>query len=195
VKLDLIPLDCPACGSAMAGDPHDLIFFCAHCASAALLDEQGLQTTESSALLPSPGKHAEVWKPAWIIEAHVEVDQRIRSDGRRTEGWQGEKSFIIPALQLPLIDMMQLARALTAAAGDVGELPREPIRGGTLALEDAITLARHIVIGDEIRKPDKLASVQVDITEKAHRLAAIPFERDEHGLRCAVTGVLVSAGK
>jgi hypothetical protein len=193
VKLHLIPLDCPACGSAMAGESHDLIFFCAHCGSAALLDEEGLETVESTALLPTPGRHARVWKPAWIIEARVTVDERIRADGRQTQGWQGEQRFVMPAFRLPLVDLIELARALAAAAGAVGEVPREPVHGGTLALEDALTLARHVVVGDEIRKRDRLASLQVDITDEGHRLAAIPFEREEAGLRCAVTGVFVRA--
>ena len=88
-----------------------------------------------------------------------------------------------------------LARALSEAAGGAGEVPREPIRGGTLAYEDALVLARHIVVGDEVRRPDNLAAVEVEITETAHRLAAIPFEGAGDGrLKCAITGVVVSPG-
>jgi len=60
-----------------------------------------------------------------------------------------------------------------------------------MALEDALTIARHIVIGDEVRKSDKLASVQVDIDVVTSRLVAIPFEPSNVGLRCAITGVTV----
>ena len=71
-------------------------------------------------------------------------------------------------------------------------MPREPIRGGTLAFEDAVTLARHPVVGDEVRKPGTLEVVYVLISEKAHRLAATPFEEAGDGrLRCAITGVVV----
>jgi hypothetical protein len=191
VTLRLVSLDCPACGSAMKGDPHDVLFFCAHCGSGALLDEEAVTTVESTALLPTPGRHARVWKPAWVLEAEVSVDQRIRADGRHTDGWRGERSFVIPAFPLSLDDLIQLARALSNAAGTVGEVPREPIQGGTLSLEDALTLARHIVVGDEVRRSDMLASVQVEITEKSNRLAAIPFEETKGRLRCAVTGVTV----
>jgi hypothetical protein len=191
MNLHLIGLDCPACGSAMAGEPHDVLFFCSHCGSGALLDPEGLETVESTALLPAPGRHARVWKPAWIIEADVSVNQRIRADGRETQGWQGERTFVVPAFELPLNDIVQLGRALSAAAGAMGEVPSEPIRGGVLTIEDAVILARHIVVGDEVRKPDMLASVQAEVTKKAHRLAAIPFEEVKERLRCAVTGVTV----
>jgi len=192
VNLHLINLDCPACGSAMSGESHDVIFFCSHCGSAALLEEDGLLTVESTALLPSPGRHAQVWRPAWIIEAEVSVEDRIRADGRRTEGWSGERTFVVPAFGLPLPDLMMLSRALSEVVGGVGEVPREPIHGGTLAVEDALTLVRHIMVGDEVRKRDDLASVRVEIRESSHRLAAIPFEGAGDGrLRCAVTGVVV----
>lgn len=189
MTVHLIGLDCPACGSAMRGDSIDVIFFCCHCGSGALLEEGGLDTVESTALLPVPGRHARTWRPAWVIEADVVVGDRIRADGRRTEGWKGERTFVLPAFPLRLPDLVLLSRALSEAAGAVGEVPREPIRGGVLSLEDALTLARHIIVGDEVRKSDMLASVQVEVHEKEHRLAAIPFERDDPGLRCAVTGV------
>jgi hypothetical protein len=191
MTLRLIGLDCPACGSAMRGDPHDVLFFCAHCGSGALLVDDGLQTVESTALLPSPGRSARIWKPAWVIEAEVTVDDRIRADGRPTQGWQEVRTFVMPAFPLPLEDLVRLARALSTAAGAAAEVPHEPIRGGTLTLEDAVTLSRHIVVGDEVRESDMLASVQVEVQTKVHRLAAIPFEEARGGLRCAVTGVTV----
>jgi len=177
----------------MSGGGNDVIFFCSHCGSAALLEEEGLEVMESTAMLPSPGHHATVWKPAWIIEAEVSVDERVRHGGRRSDGWQDETTFVVPAFRISLVDLVTLARALSEAAGGIGEVPREPIQGGTLAYEDALVLARHIVVGDEARRPDDLASVNVEITEKTHRLAAIPFEDAGNGrLRCAITGVTVS---
>lgn len=191
MSLHLIDLDCPACGSAMQGESHDVLFFCSHCGSGAILEDDGLQTVDSTALLPVPGRHARVWRPAWIVEADVVVGDRIRADGRRTDGWRGERTFVVPAFPLPLPDLIQLSRALSNAADVVGEVPREPIRGGTLSLADALTLARHIIVGDEVRKPDMLASVQVEVHEKSHRLAAIPFDEENGWMECAITGMAV----
>jgi len=192
VSLRLIALDCPACGSAMRGGSSDVIFFCSHCGSAALLGREALEAVPSTALLPAPGRHARIWKPAWVLEAAVTVASRQRAGGGRSDGWRGDRTFVVPAFALPLPDLVLLGRSLSQAAGSVGEVPREPIRGGTLAFEDAVTLARHLVVGDEVRKPDQLASVDVTVTEKTHRLAAIPFEDAGDGrLRCAITGVVV----
>jgi len=177
----------------MRAQPNDVLFLCDHCGGGAVLGSDGLDLVESTALLPAPGRHAELWRPAWVLEATVEVSERIRADRRETVGSTDERLFVIPAFTLPLSDLTRLARALTTAAGATGEVPREPVEGGTLAFEDAVTLARHLVVAEEVLKPDMLASVLVVVTPRRHRLAAVPFERAGDELRCAVTGVRVTA--
>ncbi len=191
MTLQLVPLDCPSCGSALRGEGLDTIFFCDHCGDAAILEEEGLQMIESSALLPAPGRSARVWRPAWLVEADVTISERLRHGGRRSDGWQERRVFVIPAFAIPLGDLTRISRALSEAAGETGEVPREPIHGGTLALEDAVTLIRHIVIGDEVRKSDMLASLEVDLDVIDSRLVAIPFEPANVGLKCSITGVTV----
>jgi hypothetical protein len=192
VTLSLVSLDCPSCGSALHGQGFDTLFFCSHCGDAAVLDESGLQMVDSGALVPAPGRVAEVWKPAWLLEAEVDVRERILAHGRRGEGWQGRRRFVVPAFDLPLTDLARLARSLGRAAAGTSEVPRQPIRGGTLALDDAVTLVRHVLIGDEVRRSDMLASVEVILEVTAKRLVAIPFEKAGNGLRCAITGVNVA---
>ena len=191
MTLHLVSLDCPSCGSALHGEGLDTIFFCDHCGDAATLEDDGLQMVESTALLPSPGRHAREWRPAWLVEAEVTVSDRMRAKGRQSKGWQARRTFVIPAFATPLEDLTRIARALSEAVGETGEVPREPIHGGTLALDDAVTMIRHILIGNEVRKSDMLASLQVDIEVVESRLVAIPFEKSNVGLRCAITGVTV----
>jgi len=191
MNLRLVNLDCPSCGSAMHGEGLDTIFFCSHCGDAAVLDDEGLQTVDSTALLPTPGRNARVWRPAWRIEVRLRVHQRVRADGRTTPEWEGRKVFYIPAFDLSLDDTTRLSRALSEVSETLREVPREPIHGGTLSAEDALTLIRHLLIGDEVRRSDMLASVTVDIEEIARGLVALPFEEEDDRLRCAVTGVIV----
>jgi hypothetical protein len=191
MTLRLVNLDCPSCGSAMRGEGFDTLFFCTHCGAAAVLAEGGLETVEGTALLPAPGRRAEVWRPAWRLDLEVNVHERVRADGRRTEGWQGRRVFFIPAFDLALGDLTRLASALAEVAEVVSEVPREPVHGGTLSVEDAVTLARHLLIGDEVHRSDMLASVVVDVDEVGRALVAVPFETVQGGLRCAVTGVTV----
>ena len=194
MTLRLVSLDCPSCGSALHGEGLDTIFFCDHCGDAATLGEDGLEMVESAALVPKAGRSARTWRPAWLIEAEITVSERVRHKGRRSDGWQEQRTFVIPAFEIPLGDLTRIARAFSEVIGETREVPREPIHGGTLDIDDAVTLIRHIVIGDEVRKSDMLASVMVDIEVVTSRLVAISFEPTDHGLRCSITGVTVRAG-
>jgi hypothetical protein len=193
MTLRLTSLDCPSCGSALHGEGLDTIFFCDHCGDAATLGEEGLEMVESAALVPAPGRSARVWRPAWLVEADVAVRDRTRYRGRRAGDWEGRRRFFIPAFAMPLGDLTRISRAFSEAGGEIAEVPREPIHGGTLALDDAVTLIRHIVIGDEVRRSDMLASLEVEIEVIESRLVAIPFEPTDVGLRCSITGVTVRA--
>jgi hypothetical protein len=191
MTLRLISLDCPSCGSALHGEGLDTIFFCDHCGDAAILGEEGLEMVESAALLPASGRSARSWRPAWLIEADVAVKERTRYRDRRAGDWEKQLHFIIPAFAMPLGDLTRISRAFSEATAETAEVPREPIHGGTLALEDAVTLIRHIIIGNEVRRSDMLASLEVDIEVLESRLVATPFEPIDGGLRCSITGVTV----
>ncbi len=191
MTLQLLRLDCPSCGSAMRGEPFDILFVCDHCGAGQVLGGAGLETVECSALLPAPGRQTAVWRPGWRVEADVTVRARITAGGRQSQDARTRRTFVIPAFDLPLASLTRLARALGAAAAAAAEVPHEAVRGGILALDDALTMIRHLVIGEEVRRPDMLASVQVTIDPLARRLVALPFEQTNEGLRCAVTGVVV----
>lgn len=188
----LIPLDCPACGSAMTGGTGDSVFLCTHCGGGAVLESERLVPVAATALLPAPGRRAERWLPGWMLETGATIAGRITSDSRMSPPVTVRRRFVVPAFPLPLADLTRLSRALTAVADAVGEVPHEPLPGGRLGLEDALTLVRHLVIGEEAARPDMLASVEVTLTPREHRLIALPFERDGDRLRCAATGVSVA---
>jgi len=195
MSLRLVNLDCPSCGSAMRGEGLDTIFFCGHCGGAAVLDDECLQTVDGTALLAAPGYHPRVWRPAWRLEVQVRVHHRVRADGRTTPDSEGRKTFYIPAIELSLADLTRLSRALSNVSEVGREVPKEPIHGGTLSVDDALMLVRHILVGDEVHRSDMLASVTVDIEEISRGLVALPFEEVERGLRCAVTGVVIPSAR
>jgi hypothetical protein len=191
--LRLIRLDCHRCGSSLRGEPTDLIYVCEHCGAGATLGDR-LEPVETVGLLPAPGRRASVHRPAWLIEGRVKVSDRVTAEGLRTPGSDTVRTLVVPAFELPLAELRRLAWALSRAAGTCGEVPREPVRGGILGLEDARTLALSLVIDEEAHRPDLLASVHVSIEPERCAVAVIPFEETRSGLRCAVTGVHVRDG-
>jgi hypothetical protein len=189
MELRLVNLDCPRCGSALTAGPQDILFLCSHCGAGAVLDDDGLELVESTALLPAPGRQARLWRPGWRIEADVSVHDRIRYKNTPTAGWTGRKTFVVPAFALPLAECAQLADALSAAAETVTEVPHEPVTGGTMTLDDAVEFCRYLVVGGEVRQRDMLASVGVDVEPVDHRIVALPFAIEHERLSCAITGV------
>jgi hypothetical protein len=175
----------------MQGEPRDILFICQHCRVGAVLEGSELTTVETTALLPAAGHQAHIWRPAWRLDGEFQITSRVRADGMSTPPDKGERTFIIPAFDLPLSSLTRLAQALSVAAAGAGagEVPAEAIRGGALDREDAVTIARHLMIGEEVRRPDMLASVQVSFNPRESRLAAMPLEDIGGRLRCAVTGV------
>ena len=87
--------------------------------------------------------------------------------------------------------MTPLALALSSAASTTGEVSKEPCHGGTLDLEDALVFIRYLIVGAEVERPDDLATVRVEITPVSHHIVALPFERGDGRLRCAVTGTVI----
>lgn len=191
MTIHLIRLDCRSCGSALTGRSHDILFLCPACGAGSTLEGEALEPVEASALLPAPGRRATAWRPGWRLEARVEVGQRVLADGRSTSGSTTERVFVVPAFPLRLTDLTQLSRAFTRVAPTLTEVPREPIPGGTLSRVDAETFVRHLVVGEEVAKPDLLASVSVTVEVTAARLTALPFDATDDRLTCAVTGLTV----
>lgn len=187
----LVNLDCPTCGSAMQASGTDSLFFCRHCGGGAQLGETEIERLSSAALMPAPGSRAEVWLPAWEVETEVRVASRRRFGGQETPGWSGVETSIIPAFELPLEDLIPLARALSSAAHTIRDVPDEPCRGGTLNLDDALVFIRYLVLLREVEQPDQLAGVELEVDSRSARLLAIPFERAQPRLRCAVTGTVI----
>ena len=130
MTLRLVSLDCPSCGSALHGEGLDTIFFCDHCGDAATLGEDGLEMVESAALMPAPGRSARTWRPAWLIEAEITISGRMRHRSGRRDGWSEERTFVIPAFEMPLGDLTRIARAFSELAGDTGDGSRGSLSQG-----------------------------------------------------------------
>lgn len=185
----LVPLECPSCGSGLTAGPWDVVFLCRHCGGGARLGPDGLLEVEAVALAASPGRTVTGWRPAWLLDTTVAIRDRVVAGGGRSPDRRGSRRFLVAAWDLPLADLVRLARAHAATAAGTGELMSDPIPGGRISVEDAVAVARHVVIGEEVQAPDQLTSLTVDLELERARLAAVPVEETADRCRCAVTGV------
>lgn len=188
----LIDLDCPACGSAMTAGQFDVLFFCAHCGSGAILADDGLEVVTGASILPAAGRRAEVWKPAWMLEVDAAVDNRRVQGGTQTRGWAERRRYLVPAFDLPLTDLRLLANALSQAAkGDLARIPSLPCHGGVLSRDDALVFVRDLIVGAEVARPDNLATLEVRVNLVDSSLVALPFARVGPRLTCSITGTTI----
>ena len=116
-----------------------------------MLGAEGSSRSNATALLPATERRARRWQPAWVLEPGR--GQRS-SPGRRPPHRRlgAERSFVVPAFSLPLRSLPPVPCPIELGCGP-GEVPHEPVPGGTLARADAETFARHLVVGEEVARP------------------------------------------
>ncbi len=95
----LAGLTCHSCGPSFTAETSDILFLCRHCGAGVVLGEQELELVGSTALLPAPGRRAELWRPAWLLEAEVELHERVSAAGHRSPPGKSRRSFVIPAFR------------------------------------------------------------------------------------------------
>ena len=122
MTLFFVNLDCPSCGSALEGEHHDILFICTHCCQGAIVGDTGLELIETTALLPAAGKRVTSWRPAWLLETLVVIDQRLVAGGPPTGVARRERIFIVPAFDLPFSDLSHLTQALIRAESTLTEV-------------------------------------------------------------------------
>lgn len=202
-ELRLIPLDCPQCGSALAAEGQDRLFYCTSCHSGFQVREEGpvpdarAPSSETVGLplepvevifLASPGHPVDTRRPFWLLPARIEILERRTPGSTLTglfnvffggddSGGPGEGRFVVPAYPTPLERALALARSYSYRWPGAGELTGEKLTGGTVPLEDARKLAEYLLIANEADRSDTLQDLEYRLEFREPRLIGIPFYR------------------
>ncbi len=206
MSFELLPLDCPSCGSSVRAGGGDVVYYCVSCRNGYRLDDEGrgLEPVEVSFVAASHVA-AERYLPFWHLPARIEIRQRLGSRGgfgglinafaSVLGGGQGparaDGAFVIPAFQAPLDSVTELAKRYTLAFPSLGEKLGERLVGGAYGVEDARKLAHYALIASEVEKPDVLRELDYTLEFGTARLLGVPFVRKEDGWRDALHGVHV----
>lgn len=191
---ELVPLDCPTCGAAVAAEGEDVVYYCTACQNGYSFDtgRRALEPLEVS-FLSAPNVAAEAWLPFWMLPAVVEVQRRearggfsglmsfFVGDGGAPGIGPGEGTFVIPAFDCSLEAVTALSRAYTIHAPEIGERLGERLVGGRYGPRDAKKLAHYALIASEVGKPDTLQRLEYTIAFGEPRLLGVPFSQDEKG--------------
>ncbi|GEM_PF-1111973 len=199
----MILLRCGGCGGGLEGLPGDLLFLCPRCSVCWQIAGTSLTPLALESAEPGPGG-CTGHLPFWMLEAETEITKRfsrpresgfpadtpeflvegrpglIEAPPRRS----GEMLFVPAFLTERAID---LGLELTRSAGDLGWASTGPsmMAGGCVSLDDAIELARILVLSREVRQPGSLACAEVSVAPLHSRIAAIPFTAVDGGFSVA----------
>ncbi len=185
--VELVPLLCSRCNTAVPAAPDEVAWVCANCGQGLLLDdEKGIRPLEVR--FARPGAEAGLlWKPFWVAVGRVmfELRQTYGRDRGPDEMWASPQTFVIPAFECSLEEAAEwglgfLRNPPNLVPGENGKLER-----ATLGAEEARTLAEFVVLTVEAGGRDQLKAVSFTLDLEAPVLWALPFTGGEGSLRAA----------
>lgn len=193
---ELVVLSCRQCGSTLAAEAEDVVFYCTSCRSGFRFDPaapRGLAPV-AAAFVAMPERSAAGYVPFWLLPARVQILERSASGGTlagllafftgdrdETGTDPGQGTFAIPAHPMPIGDLANAAIRYTEELWRPGrltdQLPAERLTGGVHGVEDAQKLAHYTLIASEARKPDTLKDLDYSIEFGPPRLLGVPWVR------------------
>ena len=204
MSFELLPLDCPSCGSSVRARGGDVVYYCISCRNGYQLDAEGrgLAPVEV-AFVAAANVAVERYLPFWHLPATIEIRQRVGSGGgfgglinAFASAFSGpqtparaEAAFVIPAFRAQLGSVTELAKRYTLAYPSLGEKLGERLVGGRYGADDARKLAHYALIASEVEKRDVLRQLEYGLEFGTERLLGVPFVRDGDGWRDALYGV------
>ena len=176
--IELIPLVCLNCGTAIPASSNEMAWVCAECGQGMALDVQKgltpLQVYYAEGILPNSRG-----KPYWVTEGQVNLQRDVyRSSGKSAQEavqfWSGPRGFLIPAYSLPQEDLLaQTTRFLLQppALKAGSQAPFEPV---TLSMEDIQPVAEFIVMAIEAGRKDMLKNIRFTLDLSTPSLWILP---------------------
>lgn len=197
----LVPLDCPACGAPLAAEADDVVFYCTACGSGFRHEPRApraLAPVEVGFVL-APTAPAAGWLPFWLLPARLEIVRRDASGALLSgllgllAGGEGEAhadpAFLIPAFDLPIDRLVDVAVRYTTERPNLGERLGERLTGGVHGPEDAAKLAHYALITVEAEKRDMLRDLEYRLELGTPRLLGVPWVATSGGRRDALFGI------
>jgi hypothetical protein len=191
MPFELLRLQCPQCGSQIAAEGEDVVYYCVSCRSGYRLNAEAanrLAPVEVS-FVTAPAAQVERWLPFWAIPARIALEERIGSstllgglfslfaERKEAPAEPGDGTFAVPAFAAPLAEITALATRYTQELPRLGERLGERLTGGRLAVADAEKLAHFVLVASEAAKPDTLKDLSYTLDFGPARLLGVPFVR------------------
>ena len=164
--IELIPLVCFNCETAVPAQPEEVAWACSRCGQGLVLDEtKGLDALEihyHADLRPgAPGK------PFWVVEGQVTLNRAVYGGQNQTQEalqfWATARCFFVPAYTCPLETLTSLGPQFLLKPPALQDGPAGGFDAVTLAPTDLQAMVEFIVMAVEASRKDKLRSMNIEL--------------------------------
>ncbi len=163
--VELIPLVCLKCNTAIPAEPDEVAWACAQCGQGNLLDdEKGLVPVEihTSARVPPNARG----KPFWVVDGQVSMRRETYSGNEELQArqfWREPRRFFVPAFACPLETLLELGQSMLARPLDLQPGPAAAFEPVVLSPADVPAAVDFIVMAVEAGRKDKLKEVEFNV--------------------------------
>lgn len=192
---------CKKCDSGLVVEVNDNIVYCSSCGSGFEITEGEFLPIEINfAAAAIRGEGEMIYKPFWLIKAHIQVFERKASGnflkklfGGSADTDSGDVKFYIPAFYCSLESMKDLATEFTMKHPVASpQKYNTKLVGFAYGKEDAKKLAEFILISLEAEKSDVMKNFSYKIEFNSMEILGIPFYSQGGGmLQDAVLGISI----
>ncbi len=172
----LIPLNCVRCATPVPAEAEEIGWVCSHCGQGLILDEaQGLAplgVQYSSAI--KPAQHGQ---PFWAVRGRMTLDRDTYGRGQdraAREFWGQPRTFFIPAVEMPLDELLALGKQLLRNPPVLEPGPAVPFPPITVPAEDVPALAEFLVVAVEAERKDRLKEIRFQLALDGPELWVLP---------------------
>ena len=163
--VELVPLLCLQCGTALPASPSETAWVCANCSQGMYLDEQnGLALLQVNYQSGIPA--GRTGKPFWVAEGSVRVERETYSGNNEKDAdrfWSQPHLFYVPAYRLPLEDLLKTGARLVSQPLALQSGPAVRFEPPILLRSDVAAVAEFIVVAVEAARKDKLKEIRLSL--------------------------------
>jgi predicted nucleic acid-binding Zn-ribbon protein len=165
--VELVPLVCIKCGTAIPAGVEEVAWACAQCGQGMYLDEaHGLEALDIH-FAADIAKNS-TRKPYWVADGQVTMERETYDyageDGKAAgQFWGQSRRFFVPAYQAPLENLLKVAKAMLLNPPNLKPGPATPFEAATLYRDDVLAAAEFIVIAIEAWREVKIKSINFEL--------------------------------
>ena len=165
--IELVPLVCIQCSTAIPAGVDEVAWVCAQCGQGMFLDEaHGLEALEFhySADIPQNS----TGKPYWVADGQVILERETYGSAGEhgnaaQQFWGQPRRFFVPAFQAPLESLLEIAKVMLLNPPRLSSGPGTPFEAITLYRDDLSAAAEFIVIAIEAERKDKIKRIDFEL--------------------------------